>query len=286
MKNTTTNRMIMAITAVIFAATITSCKKENDITPNSNSNQNNTLTGVNEKPVSIITRDANNRIILEEKFTYANNNLVKYVAKSANRTDSVIVFQSASQNGYKNIIADRNFSIQPQTMFLSSDKQMHDFNTTNTAVTNNFVINSNSTIKNVVSSTNSQQFLIKNAQYENGNISSFIVNGIGIDTVKVTYDESVGFKKGINELPVNFAPFKLFKVLELNNMTTTLMYSKLIKMVTLKNNKLTNNFTVHQYDYTLDSKGRIISIVDHKTIGTLHESVDFFDTLTKTISYE
>jgi hypothetical protein len=282
---TTTNRMMIAIIAVIFATTFTSCKKENEVAPNGNSN-NNTPAAVNEKPLSIITKDASNRIILEEKFTYANNNLVKYVAKSANRTDSIIVFQSANQNGYKNIISDRNFSIQPQTMFLSNDKQMHDFNTTNTAVTNNFVINTNSTIKNVVNSANNQQFLIKFAQYENGNISSFIVNGIGVDTVKVTYDESVGFKKGINELPVSFAPFKLFKVLELNNMTTTLMYSKLIKMVTLKNNKPTNNFTVHQYDYTLDSKGRISTIVDHKTIGTLHESVDFFDTITKTISYE
>ena len=101
--NTTTNRMMIAIIAVIFAATFTSCKKENEVTPNGNSNIN-TPAAINEKPLSIITKDANNRIILEEKFTYANNNLVKYVAKSANRTDSIIVFQSASQNGYKNII--------------------------------------------------------------------------------------------------------------------------------------------------------------------------------------
>ena len=90
---TTTNRMMIAIIAVIFAVTFTSCKKENEVAPNGNSN-NNTPAAVNEKPLSIITKDASNRIILEEKFTYANNNLVKYVTKSANRTDSIIVFQT------------------------------------------------------------------------------------------------------------------------------------------------------------------------------------------------
>ena len=274
----------MAIIAVIFAAIITSCKKENEVTPNGN--QNNTPVVVNEKPLSIITRDlSNNRIVIEERFTYQNNQLVKYVKKSADEIDSVIVFQSASQNGFQDFSTFASLPTSVQTLFLSSDKQMHDFTTSNNGITGNFAI-SNSTISNVVNSANAQRFLIKDAVYENDNIKSFVVNGIGVDTVKVTYDESLGYKKGINELPITFNAMRFFKLLELNNMTSTKMYSKLIKFITKKTNKRTNNFTTHQFSYTFDAKGRIATITDNKSIGTQNLSVDFFENTQKTFTYE
>ena len=96
---------MIAIIAVIFAVATTSCKKENDVTPNPSVNTPPSIPAtpvtpaVSLKPRSIITTE-NGSSVRKELYTYdAVGKLKNYISITRNGEDSVLV--SANSVSFK-----------------------------------------------------------------------------------------------------------------------------------------------------------------------------------------
>jgi hypothetical protein len=103
------------------------------------------------------------------------------------------------------------------------------------------------------SSTNPLSSQMADVVYTDNNIAGFVT---GNDTVSITYYDELDYQKGINAIPAGLPMLRHFRLLELNDMTSTKLYSKLIKSVRFKNFSSINNLFINNYDYTFDAQGR------------------------------
>ncbi|MBK9330783.1 MAG: hypothetical protein IPM95_16115 [Sphingobacteriales bacterium] len=132
------------------------------------------------------------------------------------------------------------------------------------------------------SSTNPLSSQMADVVYTDNNIAGFVT---GNDTVSITYYDELDYQKGINAIPAGLPMLRHFRLLELNDMTSTKLYSKLIKSVRFKNFSSINNLFINNYDYTFDAQGRITEIRDESSFGTIG-FVFSSSTKTRTISYK
>ena len=102
--------------------------------------------------------------------------------------------------------------------------------------------------------------------YTNNNLSS-----IGAEIrIDINYHDNLPYQKGINEIPIALKPVKFYKIIEMENTTTSVLYSKLIRQVILD---FGNRRELHDYTYTFDANNRVTQIRDTQTTVTSTSSV-------------
>ncbi|MBK6274090.1 MAG: hypothetical protein IPF58_05005 [Saprospirales bacterium] len=274
---TTTNRMMIAIIAVIFAVTFTSCKKENDIIPTPNPSVNTppnipatpVTPAVSLKPRSIITTE-NGSSVRKEFYTYdAVGKLKNYISITRNGEDSVLV--SANSVSFKR----QGSTTVSQVLTYNTDKTFKAIFSSNDQID---FVNNQTKLSRItkVRPDNSTQSVGEFA-YTNNNLSI-----IGAEVrVDINYHNNLPYQKGINEIPLAFKPIFNYKVLEQENATSTVLYNKLIKQVITTFGG--SRFETHDYQYEFDANNRVTKITD--TVTNTTSSTSSQKTVISTISY-
>lgn len=278
MKKVTTSRSIVALMVIFFAVATSSCKKEDTITPGNPPAP--TGPAVPTVPVTpavsmkprFITTTENGRTIRKEEYKYdTQGKLTSYAtANPTTGEDSVLVF--ANSVSFKR----QGSNVVSQVLVFNTDKTFKslfgaadqiNFNNDQTRLSNMIKISSNSG-----SNTSAGEFA-----YTSDNLSSISAE-VRID---INYDNSLPYQKGINEIPVVFKPLSNFKVMEQENATATMLYSKLIKQVIITSGRST--FETHDYSYVMDENNRVTKITEVITNTTASTSSQ--KTRVKSIAY-
>ena len=278
MKKVTTSRSIVALMVIFFAVATSSCKKEDTITPGNPPAP--TGPAVPTVPVTpavsmkprFITTTENGRTIRKEEYKYdTQGKLTSYAtANPTTGEDSVLVF--ANSVSFKR----QGSNVVSQVLVFNTDKTFKslfgaadqiNFNNDQTRLSNMIKISSNGG-----SNTSAGEFA-----YSSDNLSSISAE-VRID---INYDNSLPYQKGINEIPVVFKPLSNFKVMEQENATATMLYSKLIKQVIITSSRST--FETHNYSYVMDENNRVTKITEVITNTTASTSSQ--KTRVKSIAY-
>ncbi|MFN8295463.1 MAG: hypothetical protein U0T69_04670 [Chitinophagales bacterium] len=277
MKTNKTIRSIVAMMVIFFAVTATSCKKENEITPETPQAPTapgvpNTpvIPAVSMKPVSIITTE-NGSAVRKQVYNYnAQGKLIRYESLAgANASDSVV----PSNNSIAFFKHGSSDAIQVLT--LNTDKTFKSlFLRTSQA---DFVNNQNQL--NLIQQTRPDGSILTAAEfaYVGNNL-----NAIGGEIrININYYNNLPYQKGINEIPVIVKPIKFYKLMEQENITTTLLYNKLIHQVIIQSSA--SRFETHEFTYVFDSNNRVTQITDVITVTTSTSSAQ--KVLVSTVSY-
>lgn len=259
---TTTIRSIVAMMVIFFAVTATSCKKESEITPTSPTAPvippTPVTPAVSLKPVSIITTE-NGAAIRKQIYEYdAQGKLTKYESTGSGLSDSVLVREnnvSFKTPGSNNINQSLVFNADKTFKALFSAIDQIDFENNQTRLS-----------RMTKARPNSTPLTVGLFNYINDNLST-IGSEIRID---ISYHDNLPYQKGINEIPVGLKPIKFFKIMEMENATSTVLYSKLIRQIIMD---FGNRRELHDYTYTFDANNRVIQIRDTQTIVTSTSSV-------------
>lgn len=252
----TSIRSIVAMMVIFFAVTASSCQKETEIAPTTPTTPVVPNTPVvSLKPTAIITTE-NGNAVRKETYRYdAQGNLSKYESSTgiASSSDSVFVRQNNvtfKTPGSNNI--NQSLTYNPDKTFRSlfSATDQIDFQNNQTKL---------SRITKAV--PNSTPVTLAVFNYTNNNLSS-MVSEIRVD---INYHDNLPYQKGINELPVALKPIKFYKLMEMENTTSTILYNKLIRQVILD---FGGRRELHDYTYTFDANNRVIQIQDTQTIVT------------------
>lgn len=262
MKKSTTIRSTATMMLIFFAVAITSCKKESDITPTTPTAPVIPTTPVTPalsvKPVSIVTT-ANGISVRKQIYEYdAQGKLLKYMSidrilgldsvllrsnnVSFKTTESANIAQSLTFN------ADKTF----KALFSSADQT--DFENNQTKLS-----------RMIKARPNSTPLTLGVFNYTNNNLSSIRAE-IGID---INYHDDLPYQKGINEIPIAQKPLRFYKIMEMEDATSSFLYGKLIRQVILD---FGNRRELHDYAYTFDANNRVTQIRDTQTTVTSNSS--------------
>ena len=254
--STTTNRMMIAIIAVIFAAATTSCKKENNVTPTPNPSVNTppsipVTPAVSPKPTFILTTE-NGSAIRKETYKYdAQGKLKSYESSSASSgTDSVIMLSNSVSYRLRTSVRSSAFDL-----FFNTDKSFKEILNTEEHLT----FQNDATKLNTASLVNPNGSITRAAEftYTNNNLSKIRTE---VSRIDINYFNDLPYQKGINEIPKTVKPITLFKVLEQENATSTVLYNKLIKQIILTRGSQV--VETHDYTYGFDASNKVTSITD------------------------
>lgn len=266
-------RNMAAVAVVVFAALVSACKKNEiaPVTPPSSGTPPVVAQPptVNAQP-RVISTVENGVTIRTQTYEYdSQGNLTRYASKSGNVVDSVLIrsnnvaFKLANAS---TIAASLLFNTDKtfKTFFLSSDQIDFENNQTKLA-------------RMTKPGANNTPVTLGIFTYTNSNLSK-----IGAEiTIDINYYENLPYQKGINELPTTFKPLKFYKVMELENTTSTILYNKLIRQVIIGLG--TANVKTHQYSYSFDANNRVTGITE--VITSTNNSSTTQTTKVSTISY-
>lgn len=273
MKKNKTIRSMVAIMVICFAVGTTSCKKEEAIAPTTPAAPAIPVTpvtpAVSVKPLAIITTE-NGTNVRKQIYEYdAQGKLQKYMSIDRNLgLDSVLL---RSNNLAFKTSESANIA---QSLVLNSDKTFKSLFISNEQT--DFVNNGNKLGSMQRIRANNTPLAVGGFQYSNNNLS---VIGAEI-RVDINYHENLPYQKGINEIPVLLKPLKFYKIMEMEDATSTLLYNKLIRQVIMN---FGNRKELHEYSYTFDANNRVTEIRDVQTFITSIASTQ--KTLISTINY-
>ena len=269
MKTTKTIRSIVAMTVTFFAVTATSCNKESEIAPTTPVVPPPAVPVVSMKPISIITTENGSRVRKQLYVYNAQGKLTKYESIDAFLgLDSVLLrsnnvsFKTTESNNISQSLtfnADKTF----QSLFTANDQTNFESNQSELALTKKIRVNN--------TPLTTAQFV-----YTNNNLTTMGAE-IRID---INYHNNLPYQKGINEIPVALKPIKFYKIMEMENATSTLLYNKLIKQIIFD---FGNRRELHDYTYTFDANQRVTQIRDTQTFVTSSTSTQ--KVLVSTITY-
>lgn len=63
--------------------------------------------------------------------------------------------------------------------------------------------------------------------------------------IDINYFNDLPYQKGINEIPVALKPIKFYKVMEIENTTSTILYSKMIRQIIIDFGNRKNCMIMH-----------------------------------------
>ncbi|MFN8282762.1 MAG: hypothetical protein U0U67_06075 [Chitinophagales bacterium] len=261
MKKVTT-RMMIAMFAFVFAAATTSCQKEENVSPTPNTPQAPAIPvtpvtpSVSMKPRFIITSESGTTT-RKESFVYdSQNKLVKYESSSATAGLDSVLFTG-------NSVIFKSGSGSSQFLFLNTDKTFKSLflRTDETTFENN---QNNLTLMKKIRPGNTP-LVVGEFDYTSNNLTK-----IGAEIrIDINYFNDLPYQKGINEIPVALKPIKFYKVMEIENTTSTILYSKMIRQIIID---FGNRKELHDYAYTFDANNRITQIRDTQTFVTSSSS--------------
>ncbi len=263
MKTTQTIRSMASMMLIFFAVAATSCKKESTITPTTPTAPVIPSTPVTPalsvKPLSIVTTE-NGISVRKQIYEYdAQGKLSKYMS-----TDRILGLDSVllrSNNVSFKTTESANVS---QSLTFNADKTFKAlFSASNQT---DFENNQTKLSRMTKARLNSTPLTVGVFNYTNNNLSS-----IGAEIrIDINYHDNLPYQKGINEIPIALKPIKFFKIMEMENTTTSVLYSKLIRQVILD---FGNRRELHDYTYTFDANNRVTQIRDTQTTVTSTSSV-------------
>ncbi|MFN8237526.1 MAG: hypothetical protein U0T77_05100 [Chitinophagales bacterium] len=245
---TTTQRMTIAIMAFVFAATTTSCKKENTITPGNTS----------VKPKSIITKE-NGTIVRTQTYEYnGSNKITQYVSAEGNRRDSMVLVGNEVQfiskiNGVPGTAEILKFNADSTLNELSETK----FSNGNTDRFSTDFSAISATAVALTGLISSAAEVVLSLQYTEENLSVISSDG-GREKSTFTYLNNAAFQKGINEIPVASMAFKYHKIIEQEDIASYKFSNKLINTFTVAVDGVIKR--IHTYSYIRDAQNRIVTI--------------------------
>ncbi len=260
----TSIRSIVTMLVIFFAVAATSCNKDNEITPTAPPvpviPPTPVAPAISLKPIFIETKE-NGNTIRKQSYAYdSQGKLAKYESSTgvASTSDSVLVRQnnvSFKTPGSNTINQSLTFNADKTFDALFSATDQIDFENNQTKLSRMTKARPNSTPLNVGV-----------FNYTNNNLSS-----IGAEIrIDINYHDNLPYQKGINEIPIALKPIKFYKIMEMENATTSVLYSKLIRQVILD---FGNRRELHDYTYTFDANNRVTQIRDTQTTVTSTSSV-------------
>ncbi len=254
----TSIRSIVSMLVIFFAVSATSCQKENEIAPENPGAAPATppvvaVPPVSFQPKSIVTTH-NGATVRTQTYLYdAQGKLSKYVSKSGNIVDSVIL--SANSVSFKS----QNASVVSQVLTFNDDKTFKSVFMANAQV--NFQNNVRK-LSRILENRNGGAFFTAGVvNYTNDNMVQINAEA----TININYHDNLPYQKGINELPVFLKPLQYFKVMEQENISSMQLYNKLVRQVIID---FGNRRDLHDFAYTFDSNNRVTKITDTFTIVT------------------
>ena len=260
----TSIRSIVTMLVIFFAVAATSCNKDNEITPTTPPvpviPPTPVAPAISLKPIFIETKE-NGNTIRKQSYAYdSQGKLAKYESSTgvASTSDSVLVRQnnvSFKTPGSNTINQSLTFNADKTFDALFSATDQIDFENNQTKLSRMKKARPNST-----------PLTVGVFNYTNNNLSSF---GAEI-SININYHDNLPYQKGINEIPIALKPIKFFKIMEMENTTTSVLYSKLIRQVILD---FGNRRELHDYTYTFDTNNRVTQIRDTQTTVTSTSSV-------------
>ncbi|MCB0506991.1 MAG: hypothetical protein KDD21_01700 [Bacteroidetes bacterium] len=272
MKTVTKIRSIVAIIVIFFAAFSTSCNKAENITPTPPTPQGPQIPetpAVSLKPSTIITTE--NGVATRKQFYQYDNqgNLLKYLSVDVN-------------NGFDSVLLRSN-----NVSFKTSETN---------EIAQSLTLNNSRTFKSLFSGTTQIDFinngnnLSSMQRIRQGNtplnVGAFTYSGNNLSVIgaeiriDINYHQNLPYQKGINEIPVALKPIKFYKIMEMENATSTFLYNKFIRQVIID---FGNRKELHSYSYTFDENNRVTEIRDVQTITTSTSSSQ--KTVISNISY-
>ena len=267
----TSIRSIVAMMVIFFAVTATSCKKETEIaptTPNAPVVPPTPVTpAVSMKPTFILTTE-NGTTIRKQSYVYdAQGKLVKYESIGT-FSDSVLVRQNNvafKTPGSNTINLSLTFNADKTFDALFSATDQIDFENNQTKLS-----------RMTKARPNATPLTVGVFNYTNNNLSS-----IGAEIrIDINYFDNLTYQKGINEIPVVIKPIKYYKIMEMENATTTVLYNKMIRNIIMD---FGNRIVTYEYAYAFDSNQRVTQINEVITNTTAISSSQ--KVLVSTISY-
>lgn len=273
----TSIRSIVAMTVIFFAVTATSCKKESEIAPANPTTPTAPVIPttpvtptVSMKPVNIITTE-NGSAVRKQIYGYnAQGKLVKYESLAGiNASDSVALATNSiafHRHGSSNAI---------QVLTFNSDKTFKSLFFGNSQI--DFV--NNQTQLSQLQQTRADGSILTGAEfaYIGNNLNSMSAE----IRININYYSNLPYQKGINEIPVALKPIKFYKLLEQENATATVLYTKLIHQVIIQSSA--SRFETHEFTYVFDTNNRVTQITD--TITTTTSSTSSQKVLVSTVAY-
>jgi len=250
-------RTITALMLVLFAITVSSCKKESTVAPE-----------VSLKPTKIITTENGTTIRIQRYVYDAQGKLANYESIGNGTSDSVLVragsiaFKRPGNSEVSQVLtfnADRTF----KAIFSATEQT-------------DFANNQTKLSRITKARPNNTPLSVGVFNYTNDNLSAMLAE-IRID---ISYHDNLPYQKGINEIPVAFKPLQFYKILEQEDATATQLYSRLINSILLD---FGNRQERHDYTYTFDAEDRVTEINELVTIIT-PSSTNLLQ-FTSTVSY-
>lgn len=244
---------------ILFAAAATGCKKESEITPGNGINTppvNPVATAVSTKPRSIITSE-NGTDLRKQIYEYdAQGKLTKYESTGTS-SDSVLVNGNSvtfKRPGSNNAVLVLTFN--PDKTFKASFTANTQFD---------FINNQSKLSRMTQASPNNIPATDAVFNYTNNNIGSMASE----IRVELDYFDNLPYQKGINEIPIALKPIKYYKIMEQENATSTVLYNKMLRSVSLVSG---SRRETHEYTYAFDADRRVTQINELITNSTATSS--------------
>jgi len=278
MKTNQKIRSMIALALIIFAASTTSCKKEDDVRPNNTTPVAPIIPvtppivtpAVSMKPVVLLTTQ-NGVLIRKQQYQYeANGNLKRYISTENNVSDSVVISSDLASVDFRM----HTSSSLRNTLQLNTDKTFKSLTFGSTQI--NFVNSQTKLASMTQFRANGTSFTAAQFQYSNNNLSA-----IGAEArFDFNYYDNLPYQKGINEMPILLKPIQFYKVMELENATTTTLYNKLLRQAIID---FGSRKELHAYEYVMDANNRVTQITD--TITNVTSTTSTQKVLITSVSY-
>ncbi|MFN8236787.1 MAG: hypothetical protein U0T77_01335 [Chitinophagales bacterium] len=259
MKTIKTIRSRIAMMVVLFAVAATSCQKENEIAPVTPVVPTTPVTpAVSMKP-RFITTSENGINLRKEEYRYDDQGkLTLYISGSSTAAgvDSVemqtnaVTFRLQNGNSRRREVLTFNADKTCSSIFSAADQANF--------VNNQLKFNSVELVRANNTPLRAIQFT-----YQGNKISRIQTE---LQFIDINYYENLPYQKGINEIPIGLKELKYFKTMEIENITSSIAYDKLIKQIIITNGR--GNTELHDYAYVLDTNNRVTKITDTVTFTT------------------
>lgn len=256
MKTNTTIRSIVAMMVIFFAVTTTSCKKEENITPTAPvlpiTPTVPVTPAVSMKP-SFISTAENGITVRKQVYKYdLQGKLTSYESRGTS-SDSVLIFNNNV------VFKATNATVVGQNLLFNVDKTFKSLFLPNSQI--DFSNNQTKLSRMIQPRLNNTPITLGEFAYSGNNLVT-----IGAEIrIDINYN-NLPYQKGINEIPVLLKPIQYYKIMEMENATTTVLYDKLIDNVIL--NSGGGRIETHQYSYVFDANNRVTKITNTVTKTT------------------
>lgn len=218
------------------------------------------VTLVSDHIQKIVTTNSNRTVVQTQTYNYDGRNFGIYVCSNSLGTDTVV---RSGWNQVRFWIQSDAAQLRSQSLFVNStDRNLGGLSI---GTLGSYVAFNHS--HNLLTQANGSYRGLQTVQTKFTYSGNNVV-GISNDFHKTTisYYTNLPYQPGINSISSDLAPIRYFKLLETANITSTVLYDKLIKKVTVVNsNGTTNTF---DYSYTLNSKNQVTQIVETITQKT------------------